>query len=153
MVDSPTVYNVVAFSGSLREKSTNKGTLEAVAAKATGFRLDIVDIGDIPLYSGDIESKGIPDSVLALGEKIKAADGVYLGVPEYNYGMSAAMKNALDWISRIPGSILSKKPIALISAAGSQGGGARAQYDVRKAMVHCDGYVMNKPEVMIGSNW
>ena len=42
------------------------------------------------------------------------------------------------------------KPVALQSASPGPLGGARVQYDLRRAMVFLDAFTLNKPEIFIG---
>ena len=58
-----------------------------------------------------------------------AASGFFFATPEYNGFTSAALKNAIDWLSRDgPEGVspLKGKPMAIVSAGGG-GGGIRAQ--------------------------
>ncbi|MDI5829453.1 NAD(P)H-dependent oxidoreductase, partial [Salmonella enterica subsp. enterica serovar Kentucky] len=41
-------------------------------------------------------------SVEALAEQIRNADGVVIVTPEYNYSVPGGLKNAIDWLSRLP---------------------------------------------------
>lgn len=70
--------------------------------------------------------------------------------PEYNYSVPGALKNALDWLSRLPDTPVAGKPVAILTASPGAIGGARAQYHLRQILVFLDGRVLNKPEVMIG---
>ena len=85
-----------------------------------------------------------------MGEAIKAADGVIFVTPEYNYSLPGALKNALDWMSRLPSTPFAGKPVAIQTASPSMIGGARCQYHLRQVLVFLDAYVLNKPEVMVG---
>ncbi|MDI5454535.1 methyl-accepting chemotaxis protein, partial [Salmonella enterica subsp. enterica serovar Cerro] len=38
----------------------------------------------------------------ALAEQIRNADGVVIVTPEYNYSVPGGLKNAIDWLSRLP---------------------------------------------------
>ena len=62
------LYKIVGICGSLRAKSTNLTALkiagEALIAKNVDF--EILSYTDLPIYNGDIEAVGIPDSVKAL---------------------------------------------------------------------------------------
>ena len=107
-------------------------------------------IGDFPLYDADVQaSDGFPPAVTAMGEAIKAADGVIIVSPEYNYSVPGGLKNAIDWLSRLPSQVFAAKPVLIQSASPGALGGARMQYHLRQIMVFLDGRVLNRPEVMI----
>ncbi len=95
------LLKVLGISGSLRKGSFNSGLLRAAQEVAPdGMEINIFDLKDIPFYNGDVEADGDPASVLALKGAIQNADGVMLATPEYNYGTSGALKNAVDWAYR-----------------------------------------------------
>jgi chromate reductase len=106
----------------------------------------------IPLYDGDGHaSTGFPAAATALADAIRAADGVIICTPEYNFSLPGGLKNALDWVSRIPNQPFAGKPVAIQSASPGPLGGARVQYDLRKMLVYLDALTLNKPEVFVGS--
>ncbi len=89
---------VLAISGSLRKASFNSGLLRAAQEIAPEqMEITILDINDLPLYNGDVEAKGDPASVVALKSAIRDADAVLFATPEYNWSISGALKNAIDW--------------------------------------------------------
>jgi len=109
-------------------------------------------ISEFPLYNADIQdSTGFPAPVQLLAEAIRAADGVILNSPEYNFGIPAPLKNAIDWVSRLPNQPFAGKPVALQSASPGPVGGARVQYDLRRSMTFLDALTLNKPEIFIGN--
>jgi chromate reductase len=61
------------------------------------------------------------------------------------------LKNAIDWVSRLPNQPFAGKPVALQSASPGLVGGARMQYDLRKSMMFLDAFTLNKPEIFIGN--
>ena len=71
-----------------------------------------------PLYDADLQAKGFPSDVTALGDAIRAADAVIIITPEYNYSIPGALKNAIDWVSRLPDQPFKEKPVAIQSATG-----------------------------------
>ena len=92
---------VLSISGSLRKSSFNSGLLRAAQELAAdGMEVSIFDIRDIPFYDGDLESEGDPTSVVALKTAVREADTVMFSTPEYNWGTSGVLKNAIDWASR-----------------------------------------------------
>jgi chromate reductase, NAD(P)H dehydrogenase (quinone) len=112
---------IIGISGSLRRQSFNSALLRAgVALMPADTQLDIASIQDIPLYSGDVESEGIPPAVSALKDRIASADGLLLCTPEYNNSIPGVMKNAIDWLSRPSDDIarvFGGKPVAVMGAS------------------------------------
>lgn len=136
----------LGISGSLRQKSANRGLLRAAQGQLpSGVSLEIADLSDIPFYNSDLAEK--PASVERVLAQIGAADALVLACPEYNYSLAPALKNILDWASREPNNaLLAGKPVAIMSAAGGMGG-ARSQYHLRQVCVYLDLHPLNKPEV------
>ena len=58
-------------------------------------------VAAFPHYDADLHASGFPPAVLAMAEQIRAADGVIVVTPEYNYSVPDALKSALDWLSRV----------------------------------------------------
>jgi chromate reductase, NAD(P)H dehydrogenase (quinone) len=146
--------NVVSICGSLRKGSYNRivmNTLQGYAPE--GMRIaEAPSYAEFPLYNADIQnSSGFPAPVQTLAERIRAAAGVIFVSPEYNYGVPGPLKNAIDWVSRLPNQPFANKPIALISASAGILGGGRMQYDLRRSMIFLDAWTMNKPEIFIGN--
>ena len=142
---------LVAFCGSLRKASFNRMALNAFIERLpAGTSAQIIEI-DWPLYNADIQAQGFPDKVQAAQKAMIEADGLVLVTPEYNYGPSGVLKNAIDWLSRMTPQPFAAKPIAMFGASGGVLGTARAQYQLRQIMVFLDGRPVNKPEVMIGA--
>lgn len=145
-------YQVAVLLGSFRQGSYNRmvaNTLPAVAPEGMAITL-LPSVADWPLYDADVQARGFPSPVLALGDAVRAADAVVFVTPEYNYSVPGGLKNGIDWLSRLPDAPFSGKPVAIISASMGVLGGARAQYHLRQILVFLDALVLNKPEVMIG---
>ena len=146
--------NVLSICGSLRKGSYNGIVQRALPALAPdGMKIIVAPLfADFPLYNADVQSaSGIPASVNKLADAIRAADGVIFNSPEYNFSIPGGLKNAIDWVSRLPNQPFADKPIALQSASAGPLGGGRVQYDLRRAMVFLDALVLNKPEIFIGA--
>jgi chromate reductase len=142
--------NVLGISGSLRKASYNTAALRAAQGLAPeGMSIEVASIAEIPLYDADVQAVGFPAPVIALGERIRAADAVLLASPEYNYSTSGVLKNAIDWLSRLPEQPFIGKPVGMIGASMSILGAARAQYHLRQSFVFLDALPLNKPEVFI----
>ncbi|MGP3218362.1 NADPH-dependent FMN reductase [Serratia bockelmannii] len=142
----------VTLLGSLREGSLNAIVSRNLASLAPEH-VEISalgSVGELPHYDADLQAQGFPEAVVAMGKAISAADALIIVTPEYNYSVPGALKNALDWLSRLPDTPVAGKPVAILTASPGAIGGARAQYHLRQILVFLDGRVLNKPEVMIG---
>jgi chromate reductase, NAD(P)H dehydrogenase (quinone) len=142
---------ILAICGSVRAGSFNAMVVRTLPLLAPeGMKIAAApSIESIPLYNADLQTNGFPNVVSQIGEAIRKADGVIFTTPEYNYSIPGILKNAIDWVSRLPDQPLKNKPIALQSASQGVLGGARAQYHLRQILVFVEGLVLNKPEVFI----
>ena len=146
------VIRVLGIPGSLRAGSFNRMALRAAQALAPAdMEIEVCEIRDIPMYDGDVEaSTGLPDSVVAFREKIRAADAVLIATPEYNSSISGVLKNAIDWASRPPQQPFDAKPIAIFGASPGATGTVRAQIHLRQVLANLNGLVLVQPNVLIG---
>lgn len=101
----PTTPRILAFGGSLRAESFNQKLIRTAAdgAKAAGAEVTVIHLRDYPLpvFDEDIERRdGLHENARKLKELFKAHHGLLIGCPEYNSGITAALKNAIDWVSR-----------------------------------------------------
>lgn len=145
--------NVVTLLGSLRKGSFNAMVARTLPNLApAGMTITpLPSIADIPLYDADIQQEeGFPQSLEAIAAQIRAADGVVIVTPEYNYSVPGGLKNAIDWLSRLPEQPLAGKPVLIQTSSMGAIGGARCQYHLRQILVFLDAMVMNKPEFMGG---
>ncbi len=143
---------VLTFCGSLRSGSYNASALRAAQALAPSeLRFDAAVFDDLPHYDADLQAAGFPAAVERLGTQLRAADAVLFATPEYNYSVPGALKNAIDWLSRLKDQPFAGKPAAILGASMGPVGTARAQYHLRQIGVFLDLRLMNKPEIMIGS--
>jgi chromate reductase len=147
---SGATVKILGIAGSLRKDSFNAATLRAAQEMAPeGMQIETFDIAPIPSYNEDLRAQGFPAPVEALRAAIKAADGLLIVTPEYNYSIPGVLKNAIDWASRPPEQPFDNKPVGIMGASGGVLGTARAQYHLRQCFVFLNGLVMNRPEVMI----
>lgn len=147
-----TPLHFVTLLGSLRKASFN-GIVARTLPDLAPEGITISPLGCIsafPHYNQDVQDAGFPEPVLAMAEQIRAADGVIVVTPEYNYSVPGVLKNALDWLSRVTPQPFAGKPLAIQTASPGAIGGARAQYHLRQSLVFLNAYVLNRPEVMIG---
>jgi chromate reductase len=143
---------VLGICGSLRKASLNMAALRACnELLPPGLTLQIASIADIPMYNQDVFDAGMPEPVKRLRSEIGAADGLLFAAPEYNFSLTAPLKNAIDWASRPPNQAFQDKPCAMFSCTQGPLGGARVQYDLRRMLAQLWAYPLPRPEVFIGN--
>ncbi len=142
---------VLGFAGSLRKGSYNRAALRAAKGLAPeGMQIEIFNLDNIPLYNGDVEQQGFPESVEEFKRKIKEADGLLIVAPEYNYSIPGVLKNAIDWASRLPTETpLDGKPVAIMGASTGRFGTLRSQLHLRQVCFSLNMPTLLKPEVYI----
>ena len=112
---------------------------------------EIFPLDAVPLYNQDLDTESPPPTVTALRQAIERADGLVIATPEYNYGVSGVLKNALDWASRPYGkSKLKGKPVLTISASPAVTGGVRAQAQLHETLVSNAALLVLRPQIVIG---
>jgi chromate reductase, NAD(P)H dehydrogenase (quinone) len=127
---------ILAFGGSLRTESFNQKlvTIAARGARGAGAQVTLIRLRDfpMPLYDQEIEdSKGMPENAAKLKALFAEHDGLLIASPEYNSGITAALKNAIDWVSRAtsedepPLSAIRGKIAAILAASPGGYGGSR----------------------------
>jgi chromate reductase len=150
-MESASPLHFVTLLGSLRKASFHGAIVRALPELAPqGVKIShLGSVSDFPHYDADIQAEGFPSAVTDMAKSIAEADGVIIVTPEYNYSVPGSLKNALDWLSRVPSAPFAGKPVALQTGSPGTIGGARAQYHLRQILVFLDAMVLNKPEVMI----
>jgi chromate reductase len=146
----PNPVHILGVSGSLRRESLNRKLLHAAGTLLPAdTTLEIAELDGIPVFNQDLETQ-LPEKVVELKAKIRHADAILFGVPEYNYGVAAPLKNAIDWASRpYTDNSWKGKPVAAVSASVGMLGGARAVYQLRQSFVFLGMYPINLPEVFV----
>ncbi len=143
--------NVITICGSLRKGSYNRMLANVLPSLApAGMTIKPSPAIEMPLYNADIQAQGFPAEATALSDAIRAANGVIIVTPEYNYGIPGVLKNAIDWVSRMKDQPFINKPVAIQSASQGPLGGARMQYQMRQAMVFLNAFTFNTPEIFVG---
>jgi FMN reductase len=94
--------HVAVICGSLRPQSYTRRAL-AIAAReleGQGATVDVIDLVelDLPLCDGPRDTDDHPGK-LQLKERVRRADGLLLGSPEYHSSMSGVLKNTLDLLT------------------------------------------------------
>lgn len=142
---------LLGFAGSLRAGSYNRALLRAALDRVPdGVEAETFDLIDVPLYNGDVEAIGDPESVAAFKAAIHAADLVLIVTPEYNQGTPAVTKNAIDWASRPPRPhAWDGKPVAILGTTPGRLGTVGAQRVMRESLSALNAQVMDQPRMLV----
>ena len=133
---------ILAFGGSLRRDSFNQklAAVAASGARDAGADVTLIAMRDFPLpvFDEDLEAEsGMPDEAKRLKQLFREHDGLLIASPEYNSSITAALKNAIDWVSRAETDdesalvAFSGKTAVLCAASPGALGGLRALVHVR----------------------
>jgi chromate reductase len=147
----PATRHVAVIVGSLRQASFNRKMAKALLAIApASLQLEIVEIGQLPLYNQDDDANP-PAPSAAFKAKIAGADAVLFVTPEYNRSVPGVLKNAIDIASRPYGkSAWDGKPGAVISVSPGAIGAFGANHHLRQSLVFLNVPTMGQPEAYIG---
>lgn len=146
------VYTIAVVVGSLRKASINRKVALALAELApANLKLNIVEIGDLPLYNEDIDGASPPAAYSTFRQQVGSSDALLFVTPEYNRSIPAPLKNAIDVGSRPYGQACwSGKPGAVISVSQGAVGGFGANHQLRQALVFLNVPCMQQPEAYVG---
>jgi chromate reductase len=142
--------DVVTLVGSLRKESfTRKLALVMTQVAPPSLKLQIVEIGQLPLYNQDSDGSP-PAEWTAFRERIKRADAVLFLTPEYNRSVPGALKNAIDVGSRPYGSSAwNGKPAGVVGVSPGAIGAFGANHHLRQMLVFLNMPALQQPEAYI----
>ncbi|MEN6621949.1 MAG: NAD(P)H-dependent oxidoreductase [Smithella sp.] len=146
--------NIAVLVGSLRKESFNRKMANVLIKLAPeSLKLEIIEIGQLPLYNQDNDDEGKPLSQWTeFRERIKPFDGLLFVSPEYNRSIPGVLKNAIDVGSRPYGkNVWEGKPAAVISVSPGTIGGFGANHHLRQTFVFLDVRDMQQPEAYIAN--
>ena len=119
---------IIAFGASSSKQSINKQLATFAANQFQNASVEILDLNDyeMPIYSSDREkASGIPKLAYDFTEKIDQSDFLLVSLAEHNGNFSVAIKNIMDWVSRIPNQkIFGEKQMFLLATSPGKRGGA-----------------------------
>jgi len=136
---------LLAFAGSTRNGSLNQALLDLAVKEARDRGAEVTAIRlkdfDLPLYDGDLEANAFPQAARDLKALFCSHHGLLIASPEYNGGVSAVVKNAIDWASRptdgeslVALSAFRGKVAGLMAASISPFGGLRGITHMRQIL-------------------
>lgn len=142
MCDRMNKPRILVFGGSLRAESYNQklAAIAAEAAREAGAEVTLISLRDyrLPLFDADFEEEhGKTEEAKKLKGMFVNSDGFIIASPEYNSGITGALKNTIDWVSRAdsddepPLIAFSGKSAVIIAASPGPRGGARSLAQLR----------------------
>src|SRR5262245_58702796 len=143
--------NILSICGSLRKGSYNAALQRALPSLApAGLKITPAPVwSDFPIYNHDIQDAGWPAPVTTWADAIRAADGVIIVSPEYNWTIPGGLKNAIDWTSRMKDDPFKGKAVAIQACAGGLLGCTRVQYHSRQSLTSVETTILIRPEVFV----
>jgi chromate reductase len=147
------LFHWAGISGSLRKGSYNTWLLNVIPQLLPeGVDMEILAIGDIPLYNADLDlpsAEKRPEAVTRFRNGLSIAGALVIVSPEYNYSIPGGLKNAIDWASRGEDSPLLKKPVALMGATPGLWGTVRMQVAFHTVFQFLNMKPVYQPEVLV----
>ncbi|GAX01768.1 GNAT family N-acetyltransferase [Secundilactobacillus silagei] len=108
-----------------------------------------IDIGQLPLYNADLDEDDTVPAWQTFRQQLDDVDGLIIVTPEYNRGMTGALKNAFDVGSKRRNHW--KHQIALVVSSSPEAtGGFGANQQVRQVLVTLNVFPVQRPEVYLG---
>jgi chromate reductase len=144
-------HTVAVIIGSLRKAAFSRKMADALIGLApASLAMQIVPIGDLPLYNEELEAD-VPPAWAAFRAAVRPVAGVLFVTPEYNRSVPGGLKNAIDVGSRPYGqSVWSKKPAGVVSVSPGAVSGFGANHHLRQSLVFLDMPTLQQPEAYIG---
>lgn len=145
--------NVGFIVGSLRQGAYTRLMSQAACELAPpSLKLTEIGIGDLPFYNQDLETDTPPAQWVSFRNQVKECDAVLFITPEYNRGLPAVLKNAIDVGSRPrKESVWRGRPAAVISTSPGQLGGMAANHQLRLGLSVIGMTVMPAPEMYVSN--
>ena len=143
---------IVGIGGSLSPNSSSLAGLKVAleGAREVGATIELFDLSsmDLPFYQPRLAEESIPPDVQRLVDATASAQGMIWSSPLYHGSVSAAFKNAIDWLEQLHDhqpAYLTDQAIGLMaSSAGAQAMQAinTMEYIVRALRGHTVPYVV-----------
>ncbi|GAX02941.1 NADPH-dependent FMN reductase [Secundilactobacillus pentosiphilus] len=138
------------LTGSLRKAAYSKKVANELA-NLLPVRMTPVfmEIAQLPLYNADLDDADLVPAWETFRQQLDDVDSLIIVTPEYNRGMTGALKNAFDVGSKRQNHWKNKAALVASSSPGTIGGfGANQQ--VRQVLVTLNVIPVQRPEVYLG---
>lgn len=141
---------IAVIVGSLSQKSINRHVANDILKHTTAdVEIVPVQIGDLPLYTQDLDAVSIP-AYDRVREQLATADAVLIVSPEHNRSTPAAVKNVIDIASRPYGqNSWQGKKVAVVTASPGAYGGINSGLHLRQVLQAVGANVLSAPEVYL----
>jgi chromate reductase, NAD(P)H dehydrogenase (quinone) len=132
------VTQILLISGSARQGSSNRATLDtAVAVAPLGVMASIYDVmTSLPHFNPDLDQPPLPEPVRELRLAIESAHALLFCTPEYAGALPGSFKNLLDWT--VGGTEISAKPSGWINISTMPTGAAGAHAELATVLRYTD---------------
>ncbi|PYZ95506.1 FMN-dependent NADH-azoreductase [Alteribacter lacisalsi] len=136
---SPTA-TVAIISGSMNTDSFTRKLLKEVEQRVQGLQMEteFIDVKELalPVYAPD---EAPPEVIRTVSEKLREADGIVVGAPEYHGSYTGALKNLLDYLGS---GEFEHKPIGLVTTTGGVKSGTNTLNHLRLVFRNLHGLVI-----------
>lgn len=146
------MMKILAFAGTNADFSYNRLLLRFMKKHFKQMAdIEIYEVGKLPPFSVDTPLSEQTE-VWKLKQKIKAADGLVFSTPEYDHGIPAVLKSAIEWMSYHT-KVMDKKPAMIVGVAYGRQASARSQVQMRQILISpdCNTNLIPGNEVLIGN--
>ena len=146
------MMKILAFVGTNAEFSYNRLLLRFMKKHFKQMAdIEIYEVGKLPPFSVDTPLSEQTE-VWKLKQKVKEADGLVFSTPEYDHGIPAVLKSAIEWLS-YKTKVLSEKPAMIVGVAYGRQASARSQVQMRQILISpdCNTNLIPGNEVLIGN--
>ncbi|WP_316243099.1 NAD(P)H-dependent oxidoreductase [Limosilactobacillus portuensis] len=143
---------ILAFVGTNADFSYNRLLLRFMKKHFKQMAdIEIYEVGKLPPFSVDTPLSEQTE-VWKLKQKVKEADGLVFSTPEYDHGIPAVLKSAIEWLS-YKTKVLSEKPAMIVGVAYGRQASARSQVQMRQILISpdCNTNLIPGNEVLIGN--
>ena len=146
------MMKILAFVGTNADFSYNRLLLRFMKKHFKQMAdIEIYEVGKLPPFSVDTPLSEQTE-VWKLKQKVKEADGLVFSTPEYDHGIPAVLKSAIEWLS-YKTKVLSEKPGMIVGVAYGRQASARSQVQMRQILISpdCNTNLIPGNEVLIGN--
>ncbi len=146
------MMKILAFVGTNADFSYNRLLLRFMKKHFKQMAdIEIYEVGKLPPFSVDTPLSEQTE-VWKLKQKVKEADGLVFSTPEYDHGIPAVLKSAIEWLS-YKTKVLSEKPAMIVGVAYGRQASARSQVQMWQILISpdCNTNLIPGNEVLIGN--